>query len=96
MPSRIAFLFLSQNIPPAILNRTLIIDDNNQPPPMETIASEQYSQPSLDSSRSWLLDDDEDGVLEFENVRILRRAHLAAETNLTRSVPSIRSFRFSR
>ncbi|XP_038052472.1 uncharacterized protein LOC119725183 [Patiria miniata] len=72
-----------ENLPPAILNRTLIVDNNNQPPPVETITTDQYAQPSLDSSRSWVHDDDEDGVLEFEHVRILRKAHLVTETNLT-------------
>ncbi|XP_033640829.1 uncharacterized protein LOC117301055 [Asterias rubens] len=70
-------------LPPALRNRTLIIDNLNQPPLVETITPEQYSQPSLGSSRTWLLDDDLDGALEFEHVRIVNQSHLVAETNLT-------------
>ena len=61
-----------QDKQPGVLNRTLIIDNNNRRPPTSEV---DYSKWKVDSGRTWLHSNETD--IEFEEVHILRRAELA-------------------
>ena len=74
---------ISQDTNAGVVNSTLLLDNNRQQPPIETI--DGYEDFVLDTSRTWLLDDDnEDGIVEVTNVQANHVAHVAAHSNVKR------------